>query len=646
VSPVLKLIRYADADIFPYDIEDKDHINKYLEGEEYDSKGEFLISSDTWKAWRYAHERRPTDSPNYTFRFTNLRSPLKPFVKRYCKEVLLDGDRPISGGQPYLPYALRPADDFLVMRGCTSLYTLRDPDVFQVLWDSLITDRSGADAQGRYPMGAVARQQSTRHFWLWLSRNYGIPKYVPQVAPHFRPKPVEMANDQSKVLPNVVIKQLVNKLAAHRYGLDRLNPYNHLRLCVLILTIATGRRIDEILSTHRGTKRHPVLLRELARGASMEGALWLRFHPNKGGLSEHVYISPEWEDVTVYCVDELGRYGDQVRSFAKPEESHLLILVSTWNWTRGPKFRDAIVPAEDQDFTKAGSQGSTYGLHSPRHTYFKKHAYALSYHSLYYWLNGCRTATKQYYSVMHQWKITIDGLPEGEIYKLCTHFARHTRQTVLASNPQIPIITRQRDLNHTDRNMQVHYQHQGKEQNERLLERMHEGGLFGKAAEAFREIPELEMLGGAGLDISEPRTKFQPGRPRIMDERWSGLYKEHRRLIENAARVPGGICSKPDGGPRGCKEYMNCMNAHEGGCAHFCTDPNDPEMMDEVFDTACELRDKQQVSEAAGRAVQAGKEEVLARRAEEFRDEALKRSPPEVVARLKMRLQTIKERGI
>jgi hypothetical protein len=88
------------------------------------------------------------------------------------------------------------------------------------------------------------------------------------------------------------------------------------------------------------------------------------------------------------------------------------------------------------------------------------------------------------------------------------------------------------------------------------------------------------------------------------------------------------------------------MNAHEGGCVHFCTDPNDPEMMGEIVDNTNDLRCKQQTNEAAGRVVQAGKDEVLARRAEEFRDEALQRSPREVIAHLKKRLLTVEEDGL
>lgn len=645
MSAVLNSIGYIDADIFPYDIEEKGHLRRYIEGDEYDPVGEFLLSSDTWNAWRYARDPRPTDSDKFTFRFANLRSRLKPFVKRYCKEVLLDSDRPLGSCVANLPAYIRPADAFLLERSITSLDLFTNPDVFQELWDSLIPDRYGTDELGRYPQAAVERQRKTQPFWLWLRSNYGFPRYVPPVAPHFKRKLVEIADDESKIIPDAVIQQLANKLAAHRNGISHLNPFNHLRLCVLILAIAIGRRIGEVFSLRRGTKKQPPLVRYPARGGCPEGALWLRFRPNKGGRSEHVYISPEWEDVTIYCIDELCRYSDQIRSFAEPEERDLLILVSTWNWTAGGTFSSAIVPAVNQDFAQTGALG---GYKQPRPKSFIKHASALSYKSLHNWLNGNveqKNPPKRYYGVMHEWKITIDGSAEGEIYRFCTHYARHTRQTVLAREPQISILTRQRDLNHTNRNMQVHYQHQGKEQNRHLLERMRKDSLFGKAAEVLKEIPELEML-GVGHDTSDPQSKFQAGRPKMMDERWRGLYKEHRRLFEHASRVPGGICSKPDGGPKGCKEYMNCMNAHEGGCVHFCTDPNDPAMMGEIVDNTRELRRKHQASESDGRLVQAGKHEVLARRAEEFRDEALKRSPPEVIAHLNERLLTLKEDGL
>jgi hypothetical protein len=88
-----------------------------------------------------------------------------------------------------------------------------------------------------------------------------------------------------------------------------------------------------------------------------------------------VYISTEWEDVTIYCVGELRRYGDQVRSFAELEERDLLILVSMWNWTAGSRFRNAIVLADDQDFAKTGAQG---GPQQSRDKAFIKKASALS----------------------------------------------------------------------------------------------------------------------------------------------------------------------------------------------------------------------------------------------------------------------------
>ena len=59
--------------------------------------------------------------------------------------------------------------------------------------------------------------------------------------------------DRSNLIPTPVKRQLVNVLALHRDGTTRLSPADHLRLCVLLLQLATGRRIDEILASPRCT---------------------------------------------------------------------------------------------------------------------------------------------------------------------------------------------------------------------------------------------------------------------------------------------------------------------------------------------------------------------------------------------------------
>ena len=56
------------------------------------------------------------------------------------------------------------------------------------------------------------------------------------------------------------------------------------------------------------------------RAADGSEALWFQFAPNKDGPEGTVYISPGWEDLVTYCVEELIAYGDRVRSLARPSE--------------------------------------------------------------------------------------------------------------------------------------------------------------------------------------------------------------------------------------------------------------------------------------------------------------------------------------
>jgi hypothetical protein len=100
-----------------------------------------------------------------------------------------------------------------------------------------------------------------------------------------------------------VKRQLLNVLALHREGTVILEPRDHLRLCVLLLQLATGRRIDEILATPRATGPHGPLKR--LPSADGSDALWLQFAPNKDGPEGTVYVSPAWEDLVTYCVREL-----------------------------------------------------------------------------------------------------------------------------------------------------------------------------------------------------------------------------------------------------------------------------------------------------------------------------------------------------
>jgi len=163
-----------------------------------------------------------------------------------------------------------------------------------------------------------------------------------------------------------------------------LNRYHHLRLCVLVLLLCTGRRIDELLTAPRGEGADGPLIYHPARGAAPSGELWFQFAPNKHGPRDEVYISPEWHDVTCYCVHALLHYSDEVRDMAPPTEQRFLILVSEWNGTcrKGAAKLPAGVVSE-RSFVREAVHGQVEPQQSGQ-----EQATGLSYSAFERWLNG------------------------------------------------------------------------------------------------------------------------------------------------------------------------------------------------------------------------------------------------------------------
>ena len=81
-----------------------------------------------------------------------------------------------------------------------------------------------------------------------------------------------------------------------------LNRCHHLRLCILLLNICLGRRINELLLAPRGEGPDGPLTTYPARGKGKDGELWFRFEPNKDGRQNQVHVSPTWVDLVRYCV--------------------------------------------------------------------------------------------------------------------------------------------------------------------------------------------------------------------------------------------------------------------------------------------------------------------------------------------------------
>lgn len=579
-------------------------LSRFAVGDERDPRDLFRLADDTWDAWPYAEGGRPTNAFYYRFNFGMLRSFLKPYVKWYCYErLLMAADTSWSRAKDII-YTLKRADSFIIRRGFTSIDDIAPQAVFQKLWVANITQPAAADGTHR-TKAEVKIQSDSRLFWLRLRSHFGVPKVIPPTAPHFSKLPTEYADDKSKVIPEHIINQLVNRLALHRDGLKPLNRFNHLRLCVVILAICLGRRIGELLSATRGSGPDGPLSREPARDGTEQGALWFRYKPSKRGPATKVYISAEWEDVATYCVRQLVNYGDEIREAAHPAEAGLLILVSGANLTAG--MTGACAPS---DATPTQFQVGAGG-HPVR---------GLTNLSLKLWMNGSE-ATKRFNGALKRWGVTVDGTAGGAIYKLSLGFARHTRQSALALDPQVSLLTRQRDLNHNDTNAQFAYQHRLAESHDLLLRRIGEGKMCGGGMKWLTDLLGNKIPG------------FSEGSPTAMTPRWRAIVQNNPLFLQ-LNRVPCGFCVLPKG-PSGCTEFLNCTGAKEGGCPCLVVDSDDARILSELDRKASTERRRQLESAAAGRTVQAGKHEVQARRAEELRDEAMRLASTETLAELR-----------
>jgi FixJ family two-component response regulator len=88
---------------------------------------------------------------------------------------------------------------------------------------------------------------------------------------------------------------------------------------------------------------------------------------------------------------------------------------------------------------------------------------------------------------------------------------------------------------------------------------------------------------------------------------------------------------------------MNCLEAQEGGCQWFVTDPENEQMLIQITRRALTHRKQVAESVAAGHEVQAGKHEVLARRAEAMEGEVLRSASQEQRERMMAKKREIEE---
>ncbi|HEU5378999.1 MAG TPA: hypothetical protein VFV38_26550 [Ktedonobacteraceae bacterium] len=589
-------------------------LQPYLEGTEQDPKKLFHLADDTWNLWPYARSGTPSYALEYRVNFAGLRSFLKPFLKWYCYQQVLQSPGDVRTTLAKLPSVFKRVDEYFLSQGYTSLDDLAPPGVFEHFWRALLPQKDPPFAPRD-----VQLQAGTHSFWRQISAMFGIPVSVPPLAPVQRKISAEIGLNEQAIIPQPVIAQLTNILGLHREGKRLLNRFHHLRLCILLLNLCLGRRITEVLLAERGNGPDGPLTTFPARGHGEKGGLWFRFAPNKGGQKTQVYISPAWHDMTRYCVKIILFYSDEVRHLAVPEEQALFILISEWNLTSGAHGLASPATEQDTDYEYCQLNASKSRRRPQKTT---SRAKAMTYHVFLHWLSGHSRGTQgpRTSSIFEQWGITVDGKAESPMYFMYTQQARHTRQSVLAEDPNIAPLTRQRDLNHTSRDMQMVYQHHLRKANAKLRERVASHQLHGLGMHWLEQC----------LGLVEPGTQnaFREGTPHSFDARWQALLVNNPQFVQ-ANRVPCGLCAFPQG-PEGCPEFMHCTEATDEGCAWFLTDPDDIQMQRELLHRAREHRIKQQESQTLGRTVQAHKYGVMAKRTEHLRDEALQKTSEEI----------------
>lgn len=596
-------------------------LRRFATGSERDPRGLFRLTEDRWDAWPYAVNGAPSRAYLFRFHFGRFRTFLKLYAKWYCYQMLIGRPGKLTVHFTTLPAQLMHADKYVSEQGFRSIDDIASSAVFESLWNAQIKEPF-VHVVAR-PRSAVSTQVATRTFWRRIGVEFDIPFTIPPVAPHVRLWPAEFAVDRSKLIPNHVMKRLANKLALHRDKTELMTRLDHLRLCVLMLVICLGRRIHEILLSPRGKGPDGPLSRHPSKSGTPEGSLWFQFAPNKEGPADKVFISPEWEDMALYCVRELVKYGDEVRHLASREEQARLILISQANLTKGQRsLPDSHVGGERLSEAGESEDDSDNGASELRYAVFN------------HWLNG----NKYRKGVLELWGITADGTVDGPVYRLLTSYSRHTRQSELDLDPQISPLTKQRDLNHRDLDMQLFYQHRQRENNDSLLEKIKDGKLLGRGVEWLSELLDIEVR------KSSLRPGFRAGLPLSMTPRMHALVRNNPLFLQQN-RVPCGICILPQG-PSGCAEFLNCTSAGEGGCHYFVIDTSDARMLHELNNLTGEERRLHRESVAAGRMVQAQKRATLASRTEGLRDEAMRRVSKETLAELRQIQKDIEEEGL
>lgn len=571
---------------------------RFVAGNARDPADSFELAAPVWDLRAYAEPSPLGRAPRVS---VGSYGVLTPYLKWFLLERCLLAGRALDRVIATLSAARRAAEVAaeLELRSFDDLVSV---DLFRRLWGGLVGEDPGGGTERR--QGAVWRQGVLRPFFRATRSEFGVPVRLLPRAPFVRPSIATLALDTSKATPAQVTSQLVNRLALHREGRETLDALDHLRLCVVVLHLALGRRISELLAARRFRGPDGPLLRyDLVDGSR---ALGFRFTPNKGGRNELVYVSPEWEGVVHYTTRELIAYGDAVRGGAEPEARDLLILVSPLNYTSTRAFV---------------SRWSSRDPGRQRYLGPRPRATALRYNSLLRWLNGHPTPES---GVMTRWHITASGDPADPPFFFRTHGARHARASALAADRKVSRLAAARDLNQTSRDVVSIYQHGIELQNAELRAKAGRGELLGSGASWIR------ALSSEGFEAGTPGLTIE-------DARFRQLLAAQSELVE-FNRVEAGYCTRPQG-PSACPEFLACTEATEKGCAWFATDPSDERCLAELGGRAGDRRNAADAATRAGHVVLAGKLAVLAQRAERAHEEAQAAAPAAALERLRNSLR-------
>ena len=126
--------------IHRYTVQQWEVLRPFVEGTQQDPKQFFYLADDIWELWPYALNGTSTLAGKYRAKFSNLYSFIKPFVKWYCYQQILQRPGDLREYQVKLSYSLKMSDEYLLNHEYITLDDLTFP-VFEDLWVSLLPQK-------------------------------------------------------------------------------------------------------------------------------------------------------------------------------------------------------------------------------------------------------------------------------------------------------------------------------------------------------------------------------------------------------------------------------------------------------------------------------------------------------------------------